>query len=133
MRGENKIWLRPHDYIREIIHEQEIDKLKAEKRKQSKTRKAIRKAEMMAVTGKDVPSISNDQQTLLDKEIHVHVDRDSIPVNPCVIASMERLETEEEVKKRKDEAEAKAALEKGKAKPKPGKGAAPVHDPSDDP
>jgi hypothetical protein len=32
MRNE-EIWLRPETYIREIIHEQEMDKLKAEKRK----------------------------------------------------------------------------------------------------
>lgn len=32
MRSEN-IWLRPDAYIREIIHEIELEKLKTEKRK----------------------------------------------------------------------------------------------------
>ena len=32
MRGED-IWLRPDAYIREILHEQETDRLKAERRK----------------------------------------------------------------------------------------------------
>ena len=109
MRGPEEIWLRPDEYIREIIHVQELDKLKAEKRRQSKTRKAIRKAEMMQVTGKDAPAISDDQQNLLDKEIHLHVDKAAIEVHTCVIASMQRLETEEEVNKRKEAAEQKAA------------------------
>jgi hypothetical protein len=50
MRGED-IWLRPDAYIREILHEQETDRLKAERRKQSRTRKAIRKASLMALGG----------------------------------------------------------------------------------
>ncbi len=57
MREEN-IWLRPDAYIREIIHEAETEKLRAEKRKQSKTRKALRKAEMMSLTGQAPPVIS---------------------------------------------------------------------------
>lgn len=61
MRGED-IWLRPDAYIREIIHEQEVDRLKAEKRKQSKTRKAIRKATMMAMGGPASQDISAEQQ-----------------------------------------------------------------------
>lgn len=131
MRTEN-IWLRPDAYIREIIHEQEMDKLKAEKRKQSKTRKAVRKAEMMSLTGTSVPSISNDQQSLLDKNIQLYVDRSAIKVQACVIASMQRLETEDEVKE-KEEEEKKAAAEKGAKKKAPPPKGAPVHDPSDDP
>lgn len=70
---------------------------------------------------------------MLDKDIHLYVNRDEIEVNACVIASIQRLETEDEIKKRKEEEEKKAALEKGgKKKPAPAKGA-PVHDPSDDP
>ena len=63
----------------------------------------------------------------------MYVNRDEIEVNTTVIASMQRLETEDEVKKRKEEEEKKAAAEKGgKKKPAPAKGQ-PVHDPSDDP
>ncbi len=87
----------------------------------------------MSLTGTAAPSISNDQQNLLDKNIHVYVDKNSIKVNACVIASMQRLETEEEVKKRKEEDEKKAAAEKGAKKKAPPPKGAPVHDPSDDP
>lgn len=73
MRDED-IWLRPDAYIREIIHEQETDRLKAEKRKQSKTRKAIRKANLMAFTG-TTQDITAEQQQLLDKEINLNVDK----------------------------------------------------------
>ena len=55
-------------------------------------------------------------------------------VQKCVIASMQRLETEDEIKKRKEEEEKKAAAEKGaKKKAPPAKGAVPVEDPSDKP
>lgn len=87
----------------------------------------------MSLTGTAAPSISNDQQNLLDKNINVYVDKSSIKVNACVIASMQRLETEEEVKKRKEEDEKKAAAEKGAKKKAPPPKGAPVHDPSDDP
>jgi hypothetical protein len=79
MRGEN-IWLRPEQYIREIIHEIETEKLRAEKRKQSKTRKAIRKAEMMSLTGQAPPVISSDQQALMDKDFPQGISRDAIKV-----------------------------------------------------
>ena len=132
MRGED-IWLRPDAYIREVIHETELEKLKAEKHKQSKTRRAVRKAELMSLTGANPPTISEDQQDLLNKDINLHINKADIQVDACVIASMQRLETEEEVKKRKEEEEEKAAQQKGgKKKAAPAKGA-PVHDPSDDP
>ena len=40
-------WLRPDEYIREVLAEQELTRLKAEKRKQMRTRKQIRKQNMM--------------------------------------------------------------------------------------
>ena len=74
-----------------------------------------------------------EDKALLDKEIVLSVSKDALPVRPCVIASMERLETEEEIKKRKEEAETRAAADKGsKKKAAPAKGGA-AHDPSDDP
>jgi hypothetical protein len=133
MRGED-IWLRPDAYIREILHEQETDRLKAEKRRQSKTRKAIRKANLMAMGGVASQDITFEQQQLLDKEINLNLDKSAIKVTKCVIASMQRLETEDEIKKRKEEEEKKAAAEKGaKKKAAPAKGAVPVEDPSDKP
>jgi len=62
---ETEFWLRPSDYIREILYEQEINKLKAERKKQSKTRKTVRKANLMAGNA----DISKEQQELLLKEI----------------------------------------------------------------
>ena len=110
-----------------------MDKLKAEKRKQSKTRKAVRKAEMMSMTGQAQPVLTNDQQTLLDKDIHLYINKEEIEISPCVIASMSRLETEDEVRKRKEDEEKRLAAEKGgKKKAPPAKGA-PAHDPMDDP
>ena len=54
-------------------------------------------------------------------------------MDPCVIASLERLETEDEIRKRKEDEEKRAAADKGaKKKAAPAKGA-PAHDPSDDP
>lgn len=129
---DSDIWIRPDAYIREIIHENEMEKLKAEKRRQSKTRKAVRKAEMMSMTGQGAPVITNADQSLLEKDIHLFVNRDEIEVKACVIASTERMETEDEVKKRKEDEEEKALIaNKGKKKAPP-KGA-PVHDPMDDP
>jgi hypothetical protein len=73
----------------------------------------------------------------LTKEIELHVDRAALPVHPVVIASMQRLETDEEIKKRREDEEKKAALDKGakkKAPPAKGKGVeVPVADPADDP
>ena len=78
--------------------------------------------------------ITVEQQQLLDKNINLNVDKASIKVQKCVIASMQRLETEDEIKKRKEEEEKKAAAEKGaKKKAPPAKGAVPVEDPSDKP
>ena len=60
--------------------------------------------------------ITVEQQQLLDKNINLNVDKASIKVQKCVIASMQRLETEDEIKKRKEEEEKKAAAETGAKK-----------------
>lgn len=86
---------------------------------------------MMSMGGAE-PDISPDQKELLEKDIKIEVDKTSLPVNPCVIASMERLETEDEIRKRKEDEEKRAAADKTKKKAPPAKGA-PQHDPSDDP
>jgi hypothetical protein len=52
----------------------------------------------------------------LTKEIELYVDRAALPVHPVVIASMQRLENDEEIKKRREEEERKAAAEKKTAK-----------------
>ena len=132
---DTEFWLRPSEYIREILYEQEMDKLKAERKKQSKTRRSVRKANLMAMGG--TPDITPEQQELLTKEIDLHVDRASLPVHPVVIASMQRLETDEEIKKRREEEERKAALDKNTKKKAPAakvKGVeVPESNPADDP
>jgi hypothetical protein len=132
---DTEFWLRPSEYIREILYEQEMDKLKAERKKQSKTRRSVRKANLMAMGG--TPDITPEQHELLTKEIDLHVDRASLPVRPVVIASMQRLETDEEIKKRREEEERKAALDKNTKKKAPavkGKGVEiPESNPADDP
>jgi hypothetical protein len=45
----------------------------------------------------------------MNKDISLNINKAQIHVEPCVIASMQRLETEEEVSKRKAEEEEKAA------------------------
>ena len=114
-----------------------MNKLKAERKKQSKTRKSVRKANLMAMGGA-TPDISMEQQEFLNKEIDMHIDKASLSVHPTVIASQQRLETEDEIKKRREEEERKAANEKTakkKAPPPKGKGAAAVveADPADEP
>jgi hypothetical protein len=56
---DTEFWLRPSEYIREILYEQELDKLKAERKKQNKTRKSVRKANLMAMGG--TPDITPEQ------------------------------------------------------------------------
>lgn len=46
---DTNIWCRPGEYITEILHEKAINELKAEKRRQSKTRKNVRKQAMLAM------------------------------------------------------------------------------------
>jgi len=70
----------------------------------------VRKAELMSLTGAaQAATITADQQELINKDISLNINKAQIHVEPCVIASMQRLETEEEVSKRKAEEEEKAA------------------------
>lgn len=82
--------------------------------------------------------ITHEQQEFLAKDIELYVDRDALPVHPVIMASIQRLENEEEVKKRKEEEERKAIAEKKNVKkpaPPKGKGkeAEFVPDPADEP
>lgn len=64
----------------------------------------------MSLTGAaQAAPITADQQELLNKDISLNINKAQILVKPCVIASMQRLETEEEVSKRRAEEEEKAA------------------------
>jgi hypothetical protein len=128
MRDKNH-WLRPEEYIREVLYEKEIERLKAEKKRQQRTRKNIRKQQILNMGTDD---ISAQDKELLETKIDLNLDKASIEINPCVISHLERLETEEEVRRRKEEEEKKAEQSKAAKKKAPAKGAA-VADPMDDP
>ena len=133
MRDTN-IWLRPDEYITEVLAFEEHQKRKAEKRRMLRARKSIRKATMMNMGGQD-GELTEQQKEILNSDISTSVNKAEImeSFKKTCIAVLERLETEEECKKRKEEMEAKAALEKGaKKKPPPKKGEA-QPDPMDEP
>ena len=46
---DTSYYLRPQEYIREILYEQEMDRLKTERKKQTKTRISVRKANLVAM------------------------------------------------------------------------------------
>ena len=70
-------------------------------------------------TGQAADEITAEDRESLNKKIETHVDKAAIEVSPCVIAHLERMETEEEVRRRKEEEEKKAEADKTKAKKKP--------------
>ena len=49
--------------------------------------------------------ITNEEKELLEKNIDLNVDKAAIEINPCIISHLERLETEDEVRRRKEEEE----------------------------
>ena len=88
-----------------------------------------------AATGQAQEELKPEELEALNKKIETNVNKDKIPIDPCVIAHLERLETEEEVRRRKEEEEKKAEADKTskqKKKPPP-KGQAAQADPSDEP
>lgn len=74
--------------------------------------------------------MTHEEQSLLEGTIKV--DKDAIKVKPIVIQHLDRLETDEELKKRTEEAERKAAADKTAKKKAPAKGVV-VADPLDEP
>ena len=90
---------------------------------------------MNAATGQAQEELKPEELEALNKKIETHVDKEKIEIDPCVIAHLERLETEEEVRRRKEEEEKKAEADKtSKQKKKPApKGQAAQADPTDEP
>lgn len=70
-------------------------------------------------TGQAQDDMKAEDLEALKQKIDTNVDKSKIEVNPCVIAHLERMETEEEVRRRKEEEEKKAEADKTKAKKKP--------------
>lgn len=62
------------------------------------------------------PDMTTEETAMLDTKIHV--DKDALEINPVVIHHIDRLETDEELKRRFEREEEKAAAEK-KTKKKP--------------
>jgi hypothetical protein len=126
--------MRPDAYIREVLYDDEKDRLKKEKRKQLKARKNIRMQNIFsAMGGGEVNGdVSEADQEMASKEIKLKIDKSALEVNPCCIQFLERLETEEEVVKRKVAEELQAEMDK-KAKKKPPAKGAKDEDPGDKP
>ena len=130
MRGEEH-WLRPDEYLREVLAEQELTRLKAERKRQQRTRKNIRKQNMLNMGAED---ITKAEEELLAQKINLNVDKASIEINPMVISHLERLETQSEIESRKAEEEKKAEANKAAKKKAPAKGGkGEVADPLDEP
>lgn len=132
---DEPMWLRPDDYIREIMFEKEVLRRRQEKKREQRLRKATRKnAILNMATGGD-QDLQLQQETeleLLRQARAVTVKEDLMP-EPRVLRYEERLETEAEIQRRKEAAEKAAAADKGaKKKAAPAKGA-PVADPADEP
>jgi hypothetical protein len=135
----NPVWMRPEEYIKEIMYEKEVHRRRQEKKREFKLRKSTRKNNLMALaqnsTAEEAEKHKQEESELEQlKKISKSVVKDELVPHPKVIASEERLETEAEVKKRKEEAEKAAAADKNaKKKAPPPKGGAPAADPADEP
>ena len=114
-----------------MLAQQEMERLKLERKRQMRTRKNVRKQTMLNMGTAD--DISEKEQEILKQKIDLHVDKNAIEINPTVISHYDRLETEEEVKRRKEEEEKKAEANKAAKKKPAGKGAKGEADPADEP
>jgi hypothetical protein len=135
---DEPVWLRPNEYIKEIMYEKEVEKRRQEKKREFKLRKTTRKNSLMAMSQASSPGLREvqmQQETELQllNSTRATVKKEELMPSVKVIGFEERLETEAEVSKRKEAAEKAAAADKGAKKGKaPAKGA-PVADPADEP
>jgi hypothetical protein len=101
-------WLRPEEYIKEIMYEKEVQRRRQEKKREFKLRKTTRKNSLMALAqhGAGEPE-QQKQETELEilNKTKSAVNKDDLVPEPKVIGYEERLETEAEVQKRKEAAE----------------------------
>lgn len=136
-KGE-PVWMRPEEYIKEIMYEKEVQRRRLEKKRESKLRRATRKNALMSLgapgtTGEAEAQQAQETELGLLKAARAVTNKDELEPAPRVLRSEERLETEAEVQKRKEAAERAAAADKGaKKKAPPAKGAA-GGDPADEP
>lgn len=103
-------WLRPREYLYEILYEQESKKVKQEKKtaRKRRTSKRFRLGSTTSVV--EATTIAGAKETPRKKKGPLR----SLKVNYKVIGYQERPETDEEMKKRKDEEEKAGGKEKKK-------------------
>ena len=130
-------WLRPEEYIREIVYEQEVHKRRMEKKREAKLRKQARKNVILGKVKGDIDDKEAQQvETELEilRQAQATVNKAELKIVPKILKFEERLETEAEIAKRKEAAEKAAAADKNaKKKAPPPKGGAAVMDPADEP
>jgi len=91
--------MRPEEYIKEILFENEVNRRRKERKREWKLRKSTRKNSLMALAS---PSTAEEQEHHLKQETELEllnktkqsVNRDELNPEPMVIAFEERLETE---------------------------------------
>jgi hypothetical protein len=113
-------WLRPEAYIREVIAEEKLKALKAERKRLMRKKKIIRKQNLMSLGAALTGDMTAEELAMLEGKLSVN--KEAIAVKPIVIQHIERLESEEELRRRKEEEERKAAAEKTAKKKPPAKG-----------
>ena len=99
---EDTQWVRPEEYIREILYENEVQRRRAEKKREFKLRKDARKTMLMALS---TPTSAEEQEKLDAQETELEmlnqakhtINKDEIVVEPRVIDAEERMETEAEI------------------------------------
>jgi hypothetical protein len=127
---DKTFWLRPEAYIREVIAEEKLKALKAERKRLMRKKKIIRKQNLMSLGAALNGDMTAEELAMIDGKLYVN--KEAILVKPIVIQHIERLETDEELRKRKEEEERKAAAEKTAKKKPPPKGQV-IADPLDEP
>ena len=94
--------MRPTEYIREIMYEKEVQRRRAEKKREYKLRKTTKKHSLMALaqqTTSEEQKQFEDEKTELEaiKESKQAIVKEELVPTPKVIGFNERLETEAEV------------------------------------
>ena len=59
---EKPVWMRPEEYIREILYEQEVQKRRKEKKRELKLRKTTKKNSLMALAAQTTVAEEEEMQ-----------------------------------------------------------------------
>ena len=82
MKDQNN-WLRPEAYIREVIAEERLAALKAERKRLMRKKKIIRKQNLMSLGAPMSGDMTAEELALLEGKLSV--DKEAISVKPIVI------------------------------------------------